>query len=94
MVPTVVPLAALADGRAFAEWVEKTHGALGRLLIWGEPWSWWMVQDADLELVVTCAPPGMLSEESERLSWLSLGTATRSQEVEELRVRYEVTWAE
>jgi hypothetical protein len=94
MVPAVVPLGALANGRAFADWVQNTHGALGRLLIWEESCSWWMLQDADLELVVTCAPPGMLSEESEELSWLSLGTATRSQEVEELGVRYQVTWAE
>jgi hypothetical protein len=92
--PVLVPLSALADGRAFSEWVMDTHGALGRLLIWDESLRWWMVQDPDLELVITCAPEGIFAEKSEELSWLSIGSAVGRREVEQLRTRYGVTWDE
>jgi hypothetical protein len=93
LVPAVVPPEALADSSAFSDWVMGTHGALGRLLIWDQSRRWWMVQEPDLELVITCAPPGMFSQESGELSWLSIGAAKGRQEVDKLRVRYGVTWA-
>jgi len=93
LVPVVVPPEALAHSRAFSEWVMNTHGTLGRLLIWDESRRWWMAQEPDLELVITCSPPGMFAEKSEELSWLSFGTAKGRQEVDQLRARYGVTWA-
>jgi hypothetical protein len=93
LVPVVVPLEALAHSRAFSQWVMNRHGGLGRLLIWDEPRRWWMVQDTDLELVITCSPPGMLAEKSKELSWLSFGAEKGRKEVDLLRERYGVTWA-
>ncbi len=71
-----------------------THGALGRLLVWDETRRWWITQEPDLELVITCAPSDMFSEESEKPSWLSLGADASRQKADELRVRYGVTWAD
>jgi hypothetical protein len=93
LVPVVVPPEALANSRAFEEWVMDTHGALGRLLIWDESRHWWMTQEPDLELLVTCAPSGIFSAESEELSWLSFGTDSGRQQVDQLRARYGVTEA-
>ncbi|KAA1424069.1 hypothetical protein [Nocardioides antri] len=94
LLPVTVPPAAMAHSRAFEEWVWDTHGSLGRLLLWDEPRHWWIVQESDLELAITCAPKGMLSETSEALSWLSFGTEKGRQEVSALRERYAVDWAE
>ena len=71
----------------------NTHGARRRLFIWDESRRWWMAQEPDLELVITCSPPGMLAEKSEKLSWQSFGTTKGRQEVDQLRARYGVTWA-
>jgi hypothetical protein len=86
--PVTVPEGALVHSRAFEEWVMSTHGAAGRLLIWDEHHQWWMVHEPDLELVITCAPPGQFAELSEDLSWLPLGSAEGLREVAALRLRY------
>jgi hypothetical protein len=86
--PVSVPVDALAHGRAFEEWVLATHGAMGRLLIWDESRRWWMAHEPGLELVITCAPPGVFGEMSEDLSWLSFGSPEGLQRLAELRLRY------
>lgn len=91
LAPVVVPPQALTDSRAFEEWVMDTHGAVGRLLVWDESRDWWMTQEPDLELVVTCAPSGLFSDESEELSWWSIGTDSGRQQVDQLRARYRLT---
>jgi hypothetical protein len=91
LAPVVVPPTALTDSRAFSEWVMETHGASGRLLIWDESQRWWMVHEPDLELVVICAPPGMFSDESDELSWLSIGSAEGQHAVKNLMARYGMT---
>lgn len=88
LTAVVVPPDALAHGRAFSDWVMDTHGSLGRLLLWDETKGWWMVNDPDLELLLSCAPPGMFVEESDDLSWLPIGTDAGRQMVEALRARY------
>jgi hypothetical protein len=94
MEPVLVPAHVLVGGRLLSEWAENIHGSIGRLLLWDVGRRWWMAQDADLELVVTCAPLGMFAPISEALSWLAFGTAEGRKEVGELRRRYGVTWPE
>ncbi len=95
LTPVVVPPATLNHhDRTFWDWVMDTHGAEGRLLIWPESRRWWMVQEPDLELVLTCAPPGLFADESDVLSWWDFGTPRGRQEVEELAERYSVKWDE
>ncbi len=94
MVPVVVPSDALDHGGTFWDWVMDTHGSVGRLLIWPESRRWWMTQEPDLELVVTCAPPGLFARESDVLSWWDFGTAQGRREVRELAARYGVSWDE
>jgi hypothetical protein len=91
--PVVVPTQTLDSSRAFSEWVMDTHGAVGRLLLWDGTHRWWMAQEPDLELVVTCAPHGKFASASEAPSWLAFGSPTGRQEVDELCARYGVTWA-
>jgi hypothetical protein len=93
LVPVAVPPETLAGSRLFSEWVMDTHGALGRLLIWDESLRWWVAQEPDLELMITCAPAGMFTETSEELSWLSFGTTAEGrQAMQALGARYGVTW--
>lgn len=91
--PVAVPTQALADSRAFTDWVMDTHGGRGRLLLWDGTHHWWMAQESDLELVVTCAPHGMFASDSEAPSWLAFADAAGRQELDELCARYGVTWA-
>ncbi len=72
--PELVPTTALLSRASLTEWVWSTHGALGRLLLWDERRRWWIVQDADLELVLLCSEPGLFRGDSEELSWWSLGS--------------------
>jgi len=88
--PVAVPAGALVHGRGFEDWVLSTHGAVGRLLIWDASQQWWMVHEPDLELVITCAPPGLFAELSDDLSWLSVGTGQGKAEVAGLRLRYDL----
>lgn len=83
----VVPPHALAHSRAFEEWVMDTHGALGRLLLWDETKQWWMVNEPDLELLLTCAPRGMFSEQVV-LPSLHPNDIVGPREVRALAVRY------
>lgn len=91
LVPVLVPGTAI-DGRVFHDWVLDTHGGLGRLLVWPESRRWWMTQEPDLELVLTCAPPGLFTDESDILSWWDVGTDRGRQEVRDLSARYGVSW--
>jgi hypothetical protein len=91
--PVVVPAQALAGVRALFDWAIGTHGFSGRLLLWDEAHRWWMAQDSDLEIVVTCAPQEVFAAAYEAPSWLPSGTAAALQELDELRARYGVTWA-
>lgn len=88
LVPTTVPSSALQHSRAFEEWTHSVHGALGRLLVWDDSEEWWLVQEPDLELMVTAAPKGMFSPYSDELSWLTFGTDKGRREVEQLCARY------
>jgi hypothetical protein len=87
LTAVVVPPGALAHHRAFQEWVMETHGALGRLLVWDETERWWMVNEPDLELLLTCAPRGMFSEQT-ALPSLHPNDVVGPQEVHALAVRY------
>lgn len=92
MTPVAAPPEALTSERAFSEWVLNVHGSLGRLLMWDPERTWWIAQEPDLELAITCAPRGMLTEDPEELSWFVLpGTEGGRREVENLRERYGVS---
>jgi hypothetical protein len=86
--PVPVPPKALTSSRDLSDWVWSTHGALGRLLLWDNQRTWWIVQEPDLELTLLCGQPGLFRNESDVLSWWSLGTDKGRSEVTELCVRY------
>jgi hypothetical protein len=92
LIPVAVPAQALANSRALFDWALDAHGFSGRLLFWDGAHHWWMAQDSDLEVVVTCAPHGVFASASEAPSWLAFGTAAALQELDELCARYGVTW--
>jgi hypothetical protein len=61
MSPVVVPAPAFSNNSAFQDWTWETHGALGRLLLWNEPPTWWLLNDPDLETTLICADAEFLS---------------------------------
>jgi hypothetical protein len=88
MHPVIVPKPALSGGRALSEWVEWAHGGLGRLLLWDSLGRWWLAHEPDLELVLVCAPAGMIQGGSDELSWWTTGTEQGRDEVRRLHERY------
>lgn len=85
----VVPEHALTDTDSFREWVFQSIGPTGRMLIWPDDESWWIVEDADWEVTIACGPDGLLdlisppSDVGDFLSWLGpverLTTAARDE---------------
>lgn len=81
----VVPDDALTDPDAFREWVFQFVGPTGRMAVWPDDESWWIVEDADWEVTIACGPPALLDligdedSEDEFLSWL--GPADRLSQV-------------
>ena len=66
--PVQVPPAALENSRCMNEWAMDVHGSVGRLLTWGASESWWLVNDADLELTLICSPPSQFQIEFNKWS--------------------------
>ncbi|RJS45611.1 hypothetical protein [Nocardioides cavernaquae] len=90
--PVLVPESALRDNATFGDWINSTHGFFGRLLVWDESLTWWAAHDADLELVITSAPPAMFGTKSDKLSWLEGGSQAGVDAMDALRRRYGVAW--
>lgn len=90
--PVSVPLVALVDEITFGEWVRETHGSSGRLLIWSDDRSWWLVHDADLEIIVTCGPHGVFGGRYERPLLWDVAPQTTKAEIDALQDRYDFTW--
>lgn len=86
--PVLVPPDVLE--RDLMMWALETHGAQGRLLLWDDRRTWWIVQEADLELWLLCAPAGLFREESDVLSWWEIGTDEGRRRVNELCARYDI----
>jgi hypothetical protein len=86
--PVPVPTNVLVRAPDLQDWVAEIHGSVGRLLLWDESYRWWIVQEVDLELLLTCAPPGMFLAGSDQPSWWDVGTDSGRAEVEYLRGRY------
>jgi hypothetical protein len=68
LTPVSVPAATFSSDRALSEWTGDTHGALGRLLLWNVPITWWILSHPDLEVTLVCssaeALAGLFGEES------------------------------
>ena len=90
MSPVGAPSGALGTPRAFEEWVMDVHGGSGRLLVWDETFTWWCVQDPSLEIMLTCAPAGRFSPNSDELSWRSFGSESGLRTIDKLRTRFEI----
>jgi len=88
--PVLVPPEVLDGARSLSDWVWSTHGAVGRLLLWSDRPTWWIVQEPDLELTFLCSPAGMFNDASDVLSWWGIGTDGARTEVNELCARYGV----
>lgn len=88
MTPVSVPSGALTTSRAFEAWVMNVHGGSGRLLVWDETFTWWCVQDPDLEAMFICAPVGRFSPFSDELSWLPFGSESGLRSIEKLCTRF------
>jgi hypothetical protein len=88
--PVLVPPNVLVNDRDLMMWVLTTHGPGGRLLLWDDRRTWWIVQEPDLELWLLCAPAGMFRDESDLLSWWEIGTDDARREVNELCARYDL----
>lgn len=76
MPQLIVPKEALSEPNAFQEWVFQSVGPTGRMLVWPDDESWWIVEDADWEVTIACGPSGLLDliadedADDEFLSWI------------------------
>jgi hypothetical protein len=89
--PTLAPTAALTSNIALSDWVWMVHGADGLLLLWDQSETWWLVNDPDLELLLTCAPPGLFETDRDPdapFSWLPGLTNHGRAKVTFLETRY------
>lgn len=55
-VAVAVPEETLEDVDSLEQWLQETHGSTGRVLLAEPTGAWWIVNDADLELSLTCGP--------------------------------------
>lgn len=51
-VPKLLPEQLLARSSSLEEWIWAEHAATGRLLLFPADGSWWIVEDADWEVVI------------------------------------------
>jgi hypothetical protein len=89
--PVIVPATALASDREFSAWAWRTHGALGRLLVWDRSQEWWLVNEPDLEVQILCAPHGGFEhhdDPDEPFAWLPGLTDDGRDQVAYLTDRY------
>jgi hypothetical protein len=59
-VPKVMPQHELAEPSALEEWIWAEHAATGRLLLFPTDGSWWIVEDADWEVLIVCGSDELL----------------------------------
>ncbi len=100
--PVPIPEALLVDDRTFMDWVWSTHGALGRLLLWDEAQTWWILNHPDLEATLLCSGPEVLSallpdEDLQALArepfagWIPTLTALGRESATEIATRFGLT---
>ena len=67
--PIALPERVMSDPSDLQEWIWDTHAATGRLLVYPSDGSWWIVEDADWEVVFVCGAIDFVERVSDAI-WL------------------------